>query len=164
MNHDEIEWTPTMTWVRMDLHKMLGGRIRYRLEPDERSVYQDLIYMAGQAGVKGWVSKHPKRQSPPEPYTHEELARELNITVDLLDRTLAKLEVECLASENGRGIFITDWYETQADYYNQKQNYKNWREKTGGAGGRRKGDPERVKQTYGHLVKRGGEDEDEEEG
>jgi len=68
-----------LRWVKFDIDRLLFGTTREELEADERSVWYDLILLAGQANEDGWIIP-PVRSLP----------RILNTSPELLERALAK--------------------------------------------------------------------------
>ena len=121
------EATGAMVWIRLNISE--SRELRYLFDADERTVWYELNLMAGGKGIKGWVSKEPGVA-----FTHEELAHQMRIDDELLVRALAKLERERLIHENGRGIQIINWKESQS-HYTRQQKYRE-RQKEGQSPGR----------------------------
>lgn len=83
-----------MEWVKIYTNGWLRGSIRAQLTPAERSVWADLIALAGE-------NRKDERRGIVEiakgiPYTREKLASVLDIPVDLLNSTIEK----CVKDEN----------------------------------------------------------------
>lgn len=118
--------TGAMRYVKMFVMECLDGTIRFDFEPDERSVWYDLIILGGRMRVKGLLSA-----GPGQPYPRRWIAGTLNITEELLDRTLRK----CIAQgkdkktpdgkdprivETPDGLRIINWHKYQSEYDRQK--------------------------------------------
>lgn len=127
------------TWVKLYCYERLHGSIPAQLQPGERSVWDELLCLAGLCGLDGLIADHDKR-----PFTHSYIAHELHVTEDLLDRTLDLCKEEGRIKEDEHGIHITNWAAYQSEYERQKP----YREK-------KKSDPDKyIKGDYGHMVKR----------
>lgn len=103
------------TWIKLYPIDCLEGSIRYQLEPDERGVWYDLLNLSAICAFPGNISDKDNR-----PYPHSFIANRLNISVELLERTLTKCEDEGRISENDTGIHITNWKAYQSEYERQK--------------------------------------------
>lgn len=126
------------TWIKLYCYERLHGSITSQLEPDERSVWDELLCFAGLCGLDGLIADHDKR-----PYPHPFIAHELHIEEELFKRTLDKCLTEGRITENGEGIHITNWTVYQSEYARQKP----YRQKDD--------DPDKyIKGKYGHLVER----------
>ena len=94
---------------KMDSYKWIHGSIREDLVPDERSVWADFMALAG-------LTREPRRgyieRSKGIPYRKEQLLSMLNITEDLLDRTINKCTKEgrIKVLEDGT-LYLTKWNE-----------------------------------------------------
>ena len=83
-----------MDWVKIHTSGWLRGSIRAQLTPAERSVWADLLALAGENRVeerRGIIER-----AKGIPYTREKLAELLDIDVDLLNSTIYK----CVSDEN----------------------------------------------------------------
>ncbi|GAI61361.1 unnamed protein product [marine sediment metagenome] len=98
-------------YIKLFIDACLHGSIRLDLEPDERSVWYDLLLFAGKCRTEGVIQAAPGR---PFPKTH--IAHVLNIKDELLDSTLAKCKAEGRITEDGEGIHITHWEQYQTGY------------------------------------------------
>lgn len=129
------------TWVKLHITGWLHGSIRWQLEADERGVWADLIALAGECGKDGKICDNDDR-----PYPRDYVAGQLNIPLELLERTIAKCQKEGRLDENKDMIIITNWKAYQSEYERQKQ----YRDKKVPDE-----DPDKyVKGKYGHMVKR----------
>lgn len=102
-------------WVKIHIHGMLNGSVRYQLEPAERATWVDLLCFAGLGMVPGIVSDNDLR-----PYPHSFLANRFNILLELLESTLKKCIDEGRVVEDEQGIHIVNWAEYQSEYQRQK--------------------------------------------
>lgn len=91
-------------WVKLWTEEWLDGTVRYQLTPPERSIFIDLIALAGRSRQPGIIQANIN-----EPYPHNILAQRLNVSPDLLDITLGKLAEQGRISENSNGIHIVKW-------------------------------------------------------
>ena len=108
------------TWVKLFVTGWLHGSIRWQLEPDERSVWADLICLAGQCGHDGVICDNDG-----EPLPRYFIASQLNIKQTLLDRTIAKsIHDNRLEEVDGR-LSIVNWTSYQSEYERQKLSRKN---------------------------------------
>ena len=129
------------TWIKLYPVDCLEGSIRYQLEADERGVWYDLLNLSALCSPPGIIADKDSR-----PYPHTFIANRLNISLELLDRTLKKCIEEGRISENETGVHITHWQDYQSEYERQKP----YRQK-----GEPATDPDRfVKGKLGHMVKR----------
>ena len=103
------------TWIKLFITGWLHGSIRWQLEPDERSVWADLICVAGECGKDGKISDNDGKPLP-RPY----LANHLNIESELLDRTIAKCRHEGRLVDRDDILIIANWKSYQSEYQRQK--------------------------------------------
>lgn len=128
------------TWIKLYCYERLHGSVSFQLEPDERSVWDELLCFAGLCGLDGLISDRDKR-----PFPHSYIAHELHINEELLERTLHKCKEEGRITENEHGIYITNWSAYQSEYERQKP----YRQKA------KEEDRDKfIKGKYGHVVKR----------
>jgi hypothetical protein len=113
-----------MRYVKMFVMECLEGTIRFDFEPDERSVWYDLIILGGRMRTKGLISAGPGK-----PYPRPYIAGVLNISTELLDRTLAKCIATGRLEENADGIRIINWAKYQSEYDRQKPYRESKRER-----------------------------------
>lgn len=102
-------------WIKLYSIDCLEGSIRYQLEPAERSVWYELLLLSSICAIPGRICDKDER-----PYPHAFIANRLNISVELLERTLAKCIEEGRIQENAQGIIITNWHAYQSEYQRQK--------------------------------------------
>lgn len=103
------------TWVKLFCYERLHGSVSYQLEPEERSVWDELLCLAGLCGLDGLIADRDSR-----PYPHSFIAHELHISEELLERTLTKCKDEGRITENEKGIHLTNWVAYQSEYQRQK--------------------------------------------
>lgn len=103
------------TWVKLFVTGWLHGSIRWQLEPDERSVWADLICLAGQCGHEGIICDNDG-----EPLPRDFMANQLNIKQTLLDRTIAKSIHDNRLEEVDGCLSIVNWSSYQSEYERQK--------------------------------------------
>ena len=104
------------SWVKLFITGWLHGSIRWQLEADERSVWADLICLAGECGQCGLIADNDGR---PLPWSF--IANRLNIPQELLERTIAKCKHEGrLENCDDDTIRITNWSAYQSEYERQK--------------------------------------------
>ena len=127
------------SWIKLWVTGWLHGSIRWQLEPEERSVWADLLCMAGECGKEGKICDNDDR-----PYPRDFIANQLNIPVTLLNQTIAKCMNEGRIEERSDIIIIINWNNYQSEY----DRVKKYRDKD-------KEDPDKyIKGKYGHMVKR----------
>ena len=105
-----------MTWVKLYITGWLHGSIRYQLEPDERGVWADLIAMAGQCLSSGRICDNDG-----QPYPKQYIANQLNVPIELLERTITKCEKEGRVQDIDGVIAITHWETYQSEYERQRK-------------------------------------------
>ncbi len=102
-------------WVKLWVSESLRGTIRFDFTPAERSVWYDLLVLAGDCRQDGLIAP-----GSGVPYPLKWIAGTLNISSTLLKKTL---EI-CKSSErieiNGDGIKILNWHKYQSEYERQK--------------------------------------------
>lgn len=103
-------------WIKVHIHGMLNGSVRYQLEPGERATWIDLLCFAGLGTEPGLISDNDKRAFP-----HKFLANRFNISLALLESTLKKCAEEGRIKEGEEGIRITNWKFYQSEYQRQKE-------------------------------------------
>ena len=129
-------------WIKLYPLECLEGSIRYQLEPDERGVWYDLLNFSAICQTAGTIGDNDNRA-----YPHSFIANRLNISLELLERTLKKCEEEGRLKENNNGIAIVNWVAYQSEYDRQKP----YREKKK----QLSADPDKfIKGDRGHMVQR----------
>jgi len=105
------------TWIKLYPLQCLEGSIRYQLESDERGVWYDLLNFAAICSTPGIISDNDNRS-----YPHSFIANRLNVSEELLERTLQKCKDKDNArlSEDNNGIHINNWDAYQSEYQRQK--------------------------------------------
>ena len=107
-------------WIKLYPMECLEGSIRWQLEPDERGVWYDLLNFCAICSNDGSIADRDGRSLP-----HSYIANRLNISLELLERTLRKCQEEGRLSEDEKGIHITNWKCYQSEY----ERIKEWRER-----------------------------------
>ena len=103
-------------WVKIWVDESLTGTVRFDLTPAERSIWYDLIILAGACRVPGQISSNETT-----PFPHDYIANLLQVPLDLLQTTFKKLAATERISENENGIHITNWLKYQSEYDRQKK-------------------------------------------
>ena len=103
-------------WIKVHIHGLLNGSVRFQLEPGERATWIDLLAFAGLGTEPGLISDNDRR-----PYPHSFLANRFNIPLKLLETTLAKCKEEGRIVEDEVGIHITNWTSYQSEYQRQQK-------------------------------------------
>lgn len=103
-------------WIKLYVTGMLHGSVRWQLEPDERSTWVDLLCMAGECGKEGKICDNDFLPLP-----RSYIANHLNISPELLERTLLKCKVANRIGEDNGVLTITNWKVYQSEYDRQKQ-------------------------------------------
>ena len=102
-------------WVKLYITGILHGSIRWQLEPDERSVFIDLLCMAGECSKEGKICDNDSL-----PFPRSYIANHLNIATELLERTIKKcIDTKRIDEEDGV-LVITNWTSYQSEYERQK--------------------------------------------
>ena len=105
------------TWVKFWVAECIDGSVREQLEPDERGVWYDLIILSARCRVPGVISSNEA-----EPMSHRRIAGILNISEELLERTLTKCrEQQRLTIDKAGLITILNWSKYQSEYQRQRQ-------------------------------------------
>lgn len=102
-------------WVKLWVSECLNGSIRYQLEPDERSVWYDLILFSALGNPPGNICDRDGRAFP-----HSFIANRLNITEALLDSAINNCIAEGRLTEDQSGVHVTNWDRYQSEYERQK--------------------------------------------
>lgn len=96
-------------WVKLYTVEWIDGSIRTDLTPAERSVWSDLLAMAGMSRREGHIER-----SQGIPFTDEALASRFVVPVDLLQSCIQKSQAEGRLTVNGDGtMYITNWLRYQ---------------------------------------------------
>lgn len=105
------------TWVKFWVAECIDGSMREQLEADERGVWYDLIILSARCRVPGIIASNET-----EPMSHRRIAGILNISEELLERTLKKCQEQERISINETGLItILNWNKYQSEYQRQKQ-------------------------------------------
>lgn len=128
-------------WIRLWIPGALRGSVRFDLSAEERSVWWDLLAMAGESRSPGII-----QSTEGVPYPLPWLAQTLNISLELLEQTLKRLVDTERVIMNSECIHIVNF-----DYYQYPERMKG--EKPEGSEEAPGGD-KYAKQRYGGSVKR----------
>jgi len=115
----EIKQSRATTWLKFYSENYLWGSTRSELNPDERSVWVDFLCLA--AMKFGEV----------EVYSRDQLAKQLLIPKDLLDRSIekfieyGKIKRKPYKKEKKEVFIIINWDRYQADYLTKRKKKSN---------------------------------------
>ena len=101
-------------WIKLHINGMLNGSVRYQLLPEERATWVDLLCFASLGNIPGLISDNDQR-----PYPRSFLANRFNISLELLNSTLAKCLDEGRIQETEQGLEIANWKSYQSEYQRQ---------------------------------------------
>jgi len=99
-----------LPWFCLWADPWLDGSVRERMQPDERGTFLDLVALASISRVRGVICS-----GKGIPYSHDYIARRLNIPVELLERTLQRSKEDISPdgtprlSEDAEGITINNF-------------------------------------------------------
>ena len=105
-----------LTWVKIHIDGWLNGSIRYQLEPAERSVWADLIVMAGRCLLGGRIGDNDGR-----PFPFDFIAGQLHVPLELLESTIDKCKKEGRIEVKDGVITISNWKHYQSEYERKRQ-------------------------------------------
>jgi len=100
-----------MKWYKHYIDESLFGSLRHELTPPERSIWWDLLSMAGKSRRPGIVQANAGH-----PYDLNWLASFLVVTRAELQTTLQKCQEQGRLSIQPDGIYITNWRKYQGKY------------------------------------------------
>ena len=103
-------------WVKLFITGWLHGSIRWQLEPDERSVWADLLCLAGECSKHGRIVDNDNN-----PFPIAYIANHFNISPELLERTISKCKKDGRLEENNGILIIINWGVYQSEYERQKK-------------------------------------------
>lgn len=103
-------------WLKIYITGWLHGSIRWQLTPEERSVWADLLCLAGECNREGEIADNDGRALP-----RSFIANRLNIPLELLDVAIKKCEEEGRVIEKSGILVITNWAAYQSEYSRQKK-------------------------------------------
>jgi hypothetical protein len=112
MNETRATWR--RTWIKLYPQQCINGSIRL-LEPDERSVWYDLLAFSALCIEPGLISDNDRR-----PYPLKFIANRLNIEISLLEKAIKDFREEGRIKCNGTGIEIVNFKAYQSEYQRQK--------------------------------------------
>lgn len=99
------------SWVKFWVSECIDGSIREDLGADERGVWYDLIIYSARCRTPGVISSNETQA-----ISRKRLAGVLNITEELLDRTIDRcVESKRLSLDKEGLIHITNWEKYQSD-------------------------------------------------
>lgn len=117
-------------WIKLYCDECLEGSIRVDLDPSERSIWIDLLLLAGKSRREGYIER-----SKGIPYTLTELVHKLQVSDDQLLSTIRKCIAEGRIVDIDGTLYISNWskYQDSKDVKEKKQSYMkdlNERQKT----------------------------------
>jgi len=128
-------------WIKVYITGWLHGSVRWQLKPEERSVFIDLLLLAGECGREGEIADNDGKAFP-----LDFIANQLHIDVELLKTTLAKCQQDKRLILKAGVITIVNWKAYQSEYERVKKYRQQSSQDT---------DPDKyIKGEYGHMVKR----------
>ena len=103
-------------WIKIWTEEWLDGSIREQLTPVERSIWIDLLVMAGRSRKLGVVQSNPTVG-----YTHEYLASRFKVDKGDFNEAIKHFISQQRIKENEKGIYILNWDKYQAKYQKFKK-------------------------------------------
>lgn len=110
-------------WIKLWTQEYIHGTTRHELLPDERSVWTDFMALAGDSSKLGFICI-----AEDIAYTDEQLAKLLNISTELLQRSILKMLGHNKIKRNGTGVIelVNFWkYQPQFDRTEYQRKYMN---------------------------------------
>ena len=95
-------------WIKIWTEEWLDGSIREQLTAVERSIWVDLLVMAGRSRISGVIQSNSDTG-----YSHDYLANRFNISRGDLDKALLHFQEQERIIENKDGIRIINWSKYQ---------------------------------------------------
>ena len=102
-------------WVKVYITGWLYGSVRWDLKPEERSVWTDLICLAGECGKGGKICDNDGK-----PYPLGYIAHVFNVSEKLLLRTIEKCKAQERLTDDDGVLCLTNWKVYQSEYERQK--------------------------------------------
>ena len=102
-------------WVKVYITGWLHGSVRWDLKPEERSVWTDLICLAGECGKGGKICDNDGK-----PYPLGYIAHVFNVSEKLLLRTIEKCKAQERLTDDDGVLCLTNWKVYQSEYERQK--------------------------------------------
>jgi len=103
------------TYIKLSVTGWLHGSIRWQLNSEERGVWADLIVWAGQCRLDGLIADNEKR-----PFPLDYIANHLNISRELLDRTIEKCVDDKRLELREEALYLVNFKQYQDEYSRQK--------------------------------------------
>lgn len=98
-------------WIKIWTEEWLDGSIREQLTAIERSIWVDLLVMAGRSRKEGIVQSNTD-----VPYSNDYLASRFRVKISELEQALEKFNNQNRIKVNGKGIEIVNWNKYQSQY------------------------------------------------
>lgn len=95
-------------WIKIWTEEWLDGSIREQLTATERSIWVDLLVMAGRSRNAGIIQSNPDLA-----YSHEYLAGRFKVSLKELEKALRHFQEQERIEENSAGIKIVNWAKYQ---------------------------------------------------
>ncbi len=103
-------------WIKLWVAESLRGTIRFDFTPAERGVWYDLLSMAGDCRIDGYIASGTDKGYP-LPW----IAGTLNIPEKILKETIDKCIATDLIEQTEQGLHIINWSKYQSEYDRQKK-------------------------------------------
>ena len=99
---------PRLFWIKIWTEEWLDGSIREHMSPIERSIWVDLLVMAGRSRSPGIIQSNPDM-----PYSYAYLANRFAVSRPELEKALKNFTNQGRIKENSTGIEIINWHKYQ---------------------------------------------------
>ena len=114
-----VEWytegvSMSRVWIKIWCEESLSGTIRFDFTPAQRSVWYDLLALAGKSRKDGYITPGSGN------YPLFWIAHYLHIRIDLLKDTLKKCIATNRIAETPDGLKVINWNRYQSEYERQK--------------------------------------------
>ena len=98
-----------MKWVKLYTSEWIDGSIRIDLTPAERSMWADLLVLAGLSRREGYIER-----SQGIPFTVQDIASRCVVDISLVNSTIEKCKKEGrITIDEANTIIITNWEKYQ---------------------------------------------------
>lgn len=106
-------------WIKIWTEEWLDGSIREQLSAIERSIWIDILVMAGRSRNQGIIQSNPNLA-----YSHEYLANRFRVKVEELEEALKHFMIQERVKETKKGIEIINWDKYQSEYKRTRKEYQ----------------------------------------
>lgn len=118
-------------WVKLWVNEWLQGTIRFQLTAEQRSLWADLLAMAGASRIPGVIASG-ETNGIPDAYPPDYLANLLRCEEKFLKDALKIFEKQDRISLESGVITITNWHRYQSEYQRQAKYQKKYRDRLSG--------------------------------